>query len=145
MAHVRKTAIVPFSDQQMFDLVRDVDRYKEFLPWCTDSALLSEEGNRICGRIDVERMGIRQSFSTCNICDEPRRMDIELREGPFRSLTGAWEFIALREDASKVILTLEFEFSGRLISAAFGTVFSHLANNLVDAFCKRAREVYGDG
>jgi len=126
----------------MFDLVRDVERYKEFLPWCADSALLSEEGNRICGRIEVERMGIRQTFSTCNVCDAPRRMDIHLKDGPFKSLHGAWEFTGLRENASKVSLQLEFEFSGRLISAAFGTVFSHIANNMVDAFCKRAREVY---
>ena len=132
-----------FSDQQMFDLVKDVDRYVEFLPWCGGSELLSEEGNRICGRIDVERVGIRQSFTTCNVCHPPGRMEIELQEGPFKSLSGSWEFIALREDACKVVLTLDFEFSGKLINAAFGKVFHQIANTMVESFCQRARVVYG--
>lgn len=143
MAHVEKSALVPFSDQAMFDLVKDVGSYQDFLPWCSGSELLSEEGNRICGRINVERMGVSQSFSTCNTCDEPRRMEIELKEGPFRSLHGAWEFVALREDACKVILSLEFEFSNKLMDMAFGKVFHHIANTLVESFSKRAREVYG--
>lgn len=144
MARVEKSALVPFSDQAMFDLVKDVDRYEEFLPWCGGSELLSHEGNRLCGRIDVERIGVRQSFSTCNICDEPRRMEIELKDGPFKSLHGSWEFIALREDACKVVLSLEFEFSSKLMNAAFGKVFHQIANTMVESFSKRAREVYGE-
>lgn len=143
MPQVEKSALVPFSDQAMFDLVKDVDRYQEFLPWCSGSALLSHEGNRICGRIDIERLGVHQSFSTCNVYDEPRRMDIELKDGPFQSLHGAWEFVGLREDACKVILSLEFEFSNRLMDMAFGKVFHQIANTMVESFSKRAREVYG--
>lgn len=143
MALVEKSALVPFSDQMMFDLVKDVERYQDFLPWCGGSELLSHEGNRLCGRIVVERMGVQQSFSTCNVCDEPRRMEISLQEGPFESLHGAWEFVALREDACKVVLTLEFEFSNKLMEMAFGKVFHHIANTMVESFGKRAREVYG--
>jgi len=144
MARVEKSALVPFSDQAMFDLVKDVAHYQDFLPWCSESELLSQEGDRLCGRIVVERLGIRQAFSTCNLCDEPHRMELELLEGPFKSLHGAWEFIALREDACKVVLTLDFEFSGKLINAAFGKVFHQVANTLVESFCRRAREVYGE-
>lgn len=143
MARVEKSALVPFSSQQMFDLVKDVDRYVEFLPWCGGSQLLSDEGDRFCGRIDVERVGIKQSFTTCNQCDEPERMDIALQEGPFQSLSGSWQFLPLREDACKVVLTLDFEFSGRLINAAFGKVFHQIANTMVESFCARAKEVYG--
>lgn len=88
-------------------------------------------------------MGIHQSFTTCNQYEAPHRMSIELVEGPFKKLHGAWEFQALREDACKVLLKLEFEFSGRLINAAFGKVFHQIANTLVESFCKRAKEVYG--
>lgn len=144
MPVVEKSALVPFSDQQMFDLVRDVGRYVEFLPWCSASECLSDDGSKVCGRIEVSRIGIRQAFSTCNRYDEPHRMDIELVEGPFKSLQGYWEFIALREDACKVVLHLEFEFSGHLINAAFGKVFQQIANTMVESFCKRAREVYGE-
>jgi ribosome-associated toxin RatA of RatAB toxin-antitoxin module len=70
-------------------------------------------------------------------------MDIELVEGPFKHLRGRWDFTALREDASKVELELDFDFSGKMINAAFGTVFRQVADTLVDAFCKRAEEVYG--
>ena len=144
MPRVEKSALVPYSAQAMFDLVKDVDRYKEFLPWCTDSELLSHEGNRICGRIEVARMGVRQAFSTCNTYEEPRHMDIELREGPFKSLHGAWYFVALRDDACKVVLVLDFEFSNKLMNAAFGKVFHQLANTLVESFCTRARGKYGE-
>ena len=144
MPRVEKSALVPYSAQAMFDLVKDVDRYKEFLPWCTDSELLSHEGNRICGRIEVARMGVRQAFSTCNTYEEPRHMDIELREGPFKSLHGAWDFVALRDDACKVVLVLDFEFSNKLMNAAFGKVFHQLANTLVESFCARARGKYGE-
>jgi ribosome-associated toxin RatA of RatAB toxin-antitoxin module len=71
-------------------------------------------------------------------------MDIELREGPFKSLHGAWDFVPLREDACKVVLVLNFEFSNKLMNAAFGKVFHQLANTLVESFCTRAREKYGE-
>jgi len=141
---VEKSALVPFSDQQMFDLVKDVARYPEFLPWCSAAECLSDDGHKVCGRIEVSRIGIHQAFTTCNAYDAPRNMSIELVEGPFKSLRGAWEFIPLREDACKVMLRLEFEFSGHLINAAFGKVFQQIANTLVESFCKRAREVYSE-
>lgn len=143
MARVEKSALVPFSAQAMFDLVADVENYKEFLPWCSDSQLLSHGDNELCGKIEVSRMGIRQSFSTCNALDPPGRMGLVLHEGPFKHLHGEWRFVALREDACKVMLTMEFEFSGKLINAAFGKVFNQVANSLVESFVKRAREVYG--
>ena len=143
MARVEKSALVPFSAQAMFDLVADVGHYKDFLPWCSNSALVSHDGNRLCGEIEVSRLGITQTFSTCNELDPPERMGIALREGPFKRLHGEWRFIPLREDACKVMLTMEFEFSGKLIDAAFGKVFNQVANSLVESFVERAREVYG--
>lgn len=128
----------------MFELVYDVGSYPKFLPWCQSTQVISETEEKICGRIEVARMGIHQTFSTCNRFERGRRMDIDLLDGPFRKLVGGWNFIPLREDASKVELELDFEFSGRLIDKAFGAVFSQIANSLVDAFCKRADEVYGD-
>lgn len=144
MARVEKTALVPFSAQRMFDLVADVERYKEFLPWCSDSHLVSRSEHELCGRIEVSRLGITQSFSTCNELDPPGRMGIALLEGPFKRLHGEWQFITLREDACKVVLTMEFEFAGRLIDAAFGKVFHQVANTLVESFVMRARDVYRD-
>ncbi|ESQ08420.1 MAG TPA: type II toxin-antitoxin system RatA family toxin [Chromatiaceae bacterium] len=144
MAVVKKSALVRHSAEQMFQLVADVEGYPRFLPWCHATELLSRTEDQLCGQIEVARMGVRQVFSTCNRIDPPHRMQIDLMDGPFRKLTGAWTFKALREDACKVELELDFEFSGRMIDKAFGGVFGQIANSLVDAFCKRADEVYGD-
>jgi ribosome-associated toxin RatA of RatAB toxin-antitoxin module len=143
LARVEKSALVPFSAQRMFDLVADVGDYQNFLPWCSDSQLVSRSENELCGRIEVSRLGITQSFTTCNSLDPPGHMGISLQEGPFRKLHGDWRFVALDEEACKVMLVMEFEFSGRLIDAAFGKVFHQVANSLVESFVKRAREVYG--
>ena len=144
MAIVKKSALVPYSASQMFNLVYDVAAYPQFLPWCHSARVISETPDKICGQIEVQRMGIHQTFSTCNRFERDRLMYIDLLDGPFRKLVGAWRFTPLREDASKVELELEFEFSGRLIDKAFGGVFNQIANTLVDAFCKRAEEVHGD-
>lgn len=143
MARVEKSALVPYSAQAMFDLVADVERYKEFLPWCSDSALVSRGENELCGMIEVSRLGIRQAFTTCNTLAPPEHMGIALHEGPFRHLHGEWRFVELRDDACKVMLTMEFEFAGRLIDAAFGKVFRQVANSLVESFVARAKDVYG--
>jgi len=145
LAVVEKSALVPFSAAQMYALVSDMERYPEFLPWCSGARLISKDGEELCGEIEVSRLGVTQRFSTCNRLHPPERMELRLREGPFHSLEGAWVFSPLREDACKVQLRLEFEFSGRLIDKAFGAVFGQIANSLVDAFCTRAYEVYGGG
>jgi ribosome-associated toxin RatA of RatAB toxin-antitoxin module len=135
--------LVAHSAKCMFDLVYDVGSYPKFLPWCARTTVISETAEQICGRIEVSRLGIHQTFSTCNRFERDRRMDISLLDGPFRKLHGGWRFTPLREDACKVELELEFEFSGRLIDKAFGAVFNQIANTLVDAFCKRADDLYG--
>ena len=142
MAVVEKSALVMHTAQQMYDLVADVAAYQDFLPWCSNSRLISQTDEEICGEIEVSRAGITQKFSTCNRYISGEKMDIRLIDGPFKKLEGGWEFQALSDEACKVSLRLEFEFSGKLINAAFGKVFSIIANELVDAFCKRANEVY---
>jgi len=134
---------VPYSAARMYKLVNDVTAYPDFLPWCSEAELISRTDDELCGRIEVSRAGIHQRFSTCNRLVENERIEIHLSEGPFRRLEGGWVFTALGEEACKVELTLEFEFAGKLISAAFGKIFAQVAATLVDAFVKRAAEVYG--
>jgi ribosome-associated toxin RatA of RatAB toxin-antitoxin module len=140
---VRKSALVHYSAQQMFVLVKEVEAYPDFLPWCHSTRILRQSDNEVCAELVVARIGIRQAFSTCNRFAPGEWMSLELKEGPFKHLRGEWRFTALREDACKVELELEFEFSGSVINKAFGSIFNHVANTLVDAFCKRAKEVYG--
>jgi ribosome-associated toxin RatA of RatAB toxin-antitoxin module len=139
---VEKSALVHHTPVQMFELVADVEAYQEFLPWCSSSRVLSEDETRICAEIEVSRVGIKQKFSTCNEFVRGERMSLKLDKGPFKNLDGLWQFTRLGDEACKVQLQLDFEFSGKLINTAFGKVFSVIANDLVDAFCKRADEVY---
>ena len=141
MAIVEKSALVPVSAEALFEIVNDVDSYPEFLPWCKDARLLSRNEEELCGEIVVSKAGVTRAFSTCNRLFPFERIEINLKEGPFRKLHGAWEFTELRKNACKVALTLEFEFSSGLMDKAFGIVFAQIANSLVDAFCKRANEL----
>lgn len=143
MPVVTKSALVPYTTSQMFGLVNDVESYAEFLPWCRSGRWISKSDREQCAEIEVARAGIHQKFSTCNRTFGSERIEIHLHKGPFRKLEGVWTFSPLGEAACKVQLRLEFEFAGKLISAAFGSVFNHIASTLVDAFCKRAEEVYG--
>jgi ribosome-associated toxin RatA of RatAB toxin-antitoxin module len=143
VAKVEKTALVPFPAAAMFDLVNDVDSYPAFLPWCRTARVISDSEEERCGELEVARAGIRQTFATCNRLQYPERIELHLKEGPFRRLEGYWQFLSLSESACKVTLNIEFEFSGKLIDSAFGAVFRQIADSLVDAFCKRAAEVYG--
>ena len=133
---------MPFSAMQMYDLVNDVESYPRFLPWCSDGRLVSSTEDELCGEIEVSRAGVKQRFTTCNKLVKGERIDIGLKKGPFKKLEGSWVFTPLQENACKVELSLHFEFSGALIDRAFGKVFNQIAVTMVDAFCKRAGEVY---
>lgn len=145
MARIEKSALVPFPAQSMFDLVNDIDRYAEFLPWCKASQVLSRDDKAVCGRLDIAKAGIHQYFTTRNRLYPPERIELELVEGPFKRLHGTWRFDPLRDDACKIVLVLEFEFSGKLVNKAFGAVFRQIADTMVDAFCKRAKELHDGG
>lgn len=143
MASVARSALVPYSAQQMFDLVADVDSYRDFLPWCNDSRVLSRDEDVMEACILISKAGVERSFTTRNRLQAGKMMEMRLVEGPFRHLEGFWRFHPLRDDACKVSLDLDFEFSNKMVTMAFGKVFTQIANAMVDAFVKRAREVYG--
>ena len=140
---IHKTAIVPYTDQAMFDLVRDINRYAEFLPWCSQAAVLQETAHEVIGQIEINHLGFRQAFSTRNQLNPPQHMSLELQEGPFKTFHGDWQFQSLDQTACKVSLTLEFTFANFLMQAAFGKIFEQIANTLVDSFCQRAQNIYG--
>ena len=142
MTTVQKSALVKFPAHLMFDLVEDVDAYPHFLPWCAASRILRRSGNVVDAELDIARGGFNKSFATRNTLLAPNQIHMTLLGGPFEHLEGVWNFIALREDASKISLDLEFEMSGKLVNLAFGPVFNQICNTLVGAFCERAKAVY---
>jgi ribosome-associated toxin RatA of RatAB toxin-antitoxin module len=143
MTVVQKSALVKFSAQQMFDLVNDIEAYPEFLPWCSGSRILKREDDIVEAELLISKGGFKKSFSTRNKIEKGRRITVSLLNGPFSRLEGTWDFIPLREDASKISLDLEFEMSGKLASLAFGAVFNQICNTMVSSFTARAKAVYG--
>lgn len=140
---LKKNAIVPYTTHQMFELVNDIEEYPRFLPWCQSSQIISKTDKEVVASLDVAWRGIHKSFTTRNILHPCERMEIILIKGPLHHLEGIWGFHVLDEKACKVTLDLEFEFTGRFIDRLFQPVFQHIANTLVDAFCKRAVDLYG--
>lgn len=143
MTVVQKSALVKFSAQQMFDLVNDIEAYPEFLPWCSGSRIITREDDIVEAELLISKGGFKKSFSTRNKIEQGRRMTVSLLNGPFSHLDGVWDFVALREDASKISLDLEFEMSGKLASLAFGAVFNQICNTMVSSFTGRAKAIYG--
>lgn len=142
MTLVHKSALVKFSAQQMFDLVNDIESYPKFLPWCSESRILKREEDAVEAELVISKGGFNKSFSTRNTLVRGSRITLYLLNGPFSSLHGTWNFIPLREDASKITLDLEFEMSGKLANLAFGTVFNQICNTMVASFTQRAKDVY---
>lgn len=140
---IQRSALLPYSAAQLYQLVNDVERYPEFLPWCASSELISADDTQMRATLTAAKLGISHTFMTQNRLLANERIEINLVEGPFKHLHGVWEFRALAEDACKMSLDLEFDYSGALIRATLGPLFTHAANTMVDAFCSRARQLYG--
>jgi ribosome-associated toxin RatA of RatAB toxin-antitoxin module len=142
MTTVQKSALVKFSARQMFDLVNDIESYPQFLPWCSGSRILKRRDDIVEAEIVISKGGFKKAFSTRNTIDLGGKITVSLLDGPFSRLDGVWNFMPLREDASKISLDLEFEMSSKLASLAFGTVFHQICNTMVGAFTSRAKQVY---
>ncbi|MEQ1637728.1 MAG: type II toxin-antitoxin system RatA family toxin [Methylococcales bacterium] len=143
MTTVEKSALVKFSALQMFKLVEDIEAYPEFLPWCSGSRILSRSGDVLEAELIIAKGGFNKSFATRNQSDAGGRISISLLNGPFSYLEGVWDFMPLREDASKISLNLQFEMNGKLAALAFGVVFNQICNTMVSSFTQRAKQLYG--
>ena len=144
MTTINKSALVTHSANDMYKLVDDIEAYPEFLPWCKSTTVLSRTKDEVRASIQIAHSGLNRSFTTCNRNQKNKIIEMRLLEGPFKHLEGFWRFDDLESEGCKVSLDLNFEFSNKLIGLAFGPVFNQIANNLVDAFCNRAKQVYGN-
>jgi ribosome-associated toxin RatA of RatAB toxin-antitoxin module len=145
MTKIHKSALVPYSTRQMFELVADVESYPQFLPWCTGATVSHRTEHEILACVELAKAGLRQSFTTRNHMQACERIDMQLVDGPFKRLHGHWSFepVGANGRGSKVALHLEFEFSNKLLAMTFGKAFQTIANSMIDAFCARAAELYG--
>jgi ribosome-associated toxin RatA of RatAB toxin-antitoxin module len=143
MHHISKSAIVPYTPQQMFELVNNIDDYSQFLNWCDFSSILNQSDDQITASVQINQGGLKQSFSTLNTLTPYKSIEMQLLDGPFDELSGEWRFETLGENASKVHLTLQFKFKSMLIDMALSPIFKSIANSQLDAFVARAKYIYG--
>jgi len=143
MTTISKSALVTHSPEEMFKLVDDIEAYSDFLPWCGKATEIFRDEEGVEASLFISHSGLNKAFTTKNKNKAFEKIEMHLVDGPFKKLDGVWSFEPLGESACKVSLNLEFEFSSKIISVTLGPVFSKIANNLVDAFIKRADTVYG--
>jgi len=148
MKTVHKSVLIWFSAEEMFALVTDVARYPEFLPWCDHARVVDQQPNGMTAEIGMSLGGFRKSFTTRNLHIEGRQVTLELVDGPFKHLEGTWDFHPLTDPntlapqrACRIELTLNYSFES-MFGALVGPVFDKIASTLVDAFVKRAEQVY---
>lgn len=129
----------------MYDLVNDIESYPAFLPWCSDASVTVHGEDSLTASLSMAAGRIRQSFSTENTMQPGRRIEVRLVRGPFRYLRGYWTFEPVDGGAScRISLEMDFEFKNKLLKMTLSKLFHHIMDSLVDAFIRRARQVYGN-
>jgi ribosome-associated toxin RatA of RatAB toxin-antitoxin module len=135
---------VPYSATAMYEIVADVERYPEFLPWCSAAEVNPHGEREVDATLEISRGPLRKRFTTRNRLVPGRSIELSLIDGPFRHLHGAWRFEPI-DDGCNVALDLEFEVSGTLLRRTLGPIFGQIADRMVDAFCRRADILLGGG
>lgn len=146
MKTIQKSVLLWHSAHEMFALVTDVHHYPQFLPWCDHSEVVEQHGSGMLAKVGMSIGGLRHSFTTRNQHVDDRQVILELVDGPFSHLEGQWDFTPLGDGsqrACKVEFRLSYGFSSPTLAKVVGPVFDKVASNLMDAFVKRADEVYG--
>jgi ribosome-associated toxin RatA of RatAB toxin-antitoxin module len=142
---IRRSALVSFTPEQMFDLVIDVERYPEFLPWVSAARLHDRSDHDLVASMEMRRAGVHERFSTRNEFLRPDYMTLRLLQGPFRTLEGRWNFKPIGAAGTRVELEMRFEFANPVVALLFGKAFEQSCNALIDAFIARAHAMHGAG
>lgn len=143
MPSMERSEVVPYSPEQMYELVMDIESYPAFLSWCSEGRVLTREEDSLTAELTLEYKGLRKSFSTRNSFQRPKLVEMRLLEGPFRFLEGVWTFEPHESRGTRVHMSIQFEFVNRMLSMMVGPVFHRAVDTLVADFRKRAEAVYG--
>ena len=149
MKQVKKSVLLWYAPHEIYQLVTDVEAYPQFLPWCERVEVLARDGEGLTARLHLAYSGIRHAFTTRNVQVPDESVHIGLVDGPFSLLDGTWRFVPLQQaseaesKACKIEFELRYAFSNGALEALISPVFDRIANTFVDAFVKRAEQVYG--
>jgi ribosome-associated toxin RatA of RatAB toxin-antitoxin module len=142
MHRIERSLLVPYSAERMFRLIEEVDNYPQFLPWCPASRARPLPDGSVEATIEIAFHGVRSRFTTRNVMDRPREIQLALVDGPFRRLSGHWRFLELPEQSCKVSLHLQYQFAAGPLGRLIAPVFETIAGSLIDAFARRAETLY---
>ena len=144
MSHIHRNALLHYTDRQMYDLVNDVAAYPDYLDGCKAATIHEQTATSMIATLALEKKGVKLSFTTSNVLDEPKSIVMNLQDGPFDSFEGRWFFQDLNGEACKVVLDIQFTLANKVTGLAVKKLFDSVSNNMVDAMVQRAKEVYGD-
>ena len=137
-----ESKIVAYRPEQLFDLVADVGKYPQFLPWCVGARVRTQTEAELVADLTIGFGPFRESFTSRVALDRPHQVRVRYENGPFRYLKNQWTFTPDKRGC-RVDFFVDFEFRNRILQAAIGVVFNEAVRLMVNAFLKRAREVYG--
>ena len=143
MTEISKTTVVPYTPEEMYVLVNDIESYPAFLPWCSAAKILTQQEESLTATLSLALGKIKQSFTTENTMQDGSRIEIQLIEGPFKHLSGYWKFNPEDEQSCHIQLHMDFEFKNKIIKHTLGKAFYKVMDSLVESFAQRAQQVYG--
>jgi coenzyme Q-binding protein COQ10 len=145
MTEYSERRMLPYTPRQLFELVAEVDRYPEFLPWCIGARILRRHDNMLFADLIIGWKILREKFSSKVVLDEPHAIHFDYMNGPLKYLHGDWRFTEVKSGGTLVEFKVDFEFKSRTLAAVMGGVFSELVHRMVGAFEARARALHGPG
>jgi ribosome-associated toxin RatA of RatAB toxin-antitoxin module len=143
MREIKRSALIAESPARMYRLVNEIERYPEFVPWCTGARVQTRSDAEVVATLSIRRGPLRAEFTTRNLLEPDTRVLMQFVSGPFRVLEGLWTFTPLGELGCRIELEMRFEFANRVAGTLFEPLFEDTAASLVDAFVKRARDERG--
>ena len=126
----------------MYELVNNINDYPQFLNWCEGASILNQSDHQITASVQINKGGLKQTFSTINTLKPFRLIEMKLLDGPFEHFSGEWRFEQLGENAAKVFLNLQFKFKSKLLDMSLTPIFTKIAISQLDAFVARANKIY---
>ncbi len=144
MVGIRETRRLPYSAEQMFDLVADVKRYGEFLPWVIATRVRSDSETEMVADMVVGFKSIRESFTSRVTKNRPNEIAVHYVDGPLEDLDNIWTFRPIDENSCEIDFLVDFQFKNRVFQALAGQYFDRAFRKMVAAFEQRAHELYGN-
>ena len=135
--------VLPHTPKQMFDLVADIEKYPEFLPWCVATRIRERKDNLVTADMVIGFKVFREKFTSTVTCHRPGRIDVAYTKGPFKYLNNHWIFEPHGDGECLIDFFVDFEFRSRLMQKAIGAVFNEAVQRMISSFEKRADQLYG--